>query len=30
MNEADIAIRFGFSIIIGMILCVVWVLRDKR
>jgi hypothetical protein len=29
MNEADVAIRFAFAIIIGMVLAVFWSLRKK-
>ena len=29
MTDADIAVRFGFTLITGMILAVVWTLRRK-
>lgn len=30
MNESDVAIRFGFALIIGVALAVFWALRDKK
>lgn len=29
MTDADIAVRFVFTVLIGMILAVVWTLRKK-